>query len=86
MQQTDVREGVGLKLKKGDANGDNSLRFNVVNSRLKEDTALYKRNLKDYGCVNYVAHMFGDFQFRKTLPLYSLFLNALIKSLSIYFI
>lgn len=44
---------------------------------------LYKRILKDHGCMNYVAHMFGEFQFCKTLPLYSLILNSLIKSLSI---
>lgn len=60
MQQTDVREGVGLKLRKGDANGDNSLRFNVVNSRLMEDTGpLQKKSKRLWLCELCSPHVWG---------------------------
>lgn len=60
MQQTDAREGVGLKLKKKDANGDNSLRFNVVNSRLMEDTGpLQKKSKRLWLCELCSPHVWG---------------------------
>lgn len=45
-QQTGVREGLALKLKKGDEDGDNPLRFNVVNSRFMEDTDILQKKTK----------------------------------------
>lgn len=60
MQQTDAREGVGLKLKKGAANGDNSLRLNVVNSRLIEDTGpLQKKSKTLWLCELWIPHVWG---------------------------
>lgn len=79
----DVRKGFAHKLKKGDADEDNPLRFNVGNSRFMEDTiTLQKKTKRPWLCGLCSPNIWG-LSVLQNIPLYSLILNSLIKSLSI---
>lgn len=60
MQLMDARKGLARKLKKGDADEDNPLRFNVGNSRFMVDTdTLQKKTRRPWLCGLCSPHVWG---------------------------